>query len=122
MSNRPQLTPFGKLVRKHRIDREMLLGTMADALGLSSAYISNIETGRKGSPKPDLVNKIADVLQLNPDARNELHRAAEESSKIIRFEVPVDVPGSDLVAAFARRFDHLTEEQLAQMRAILGRE
>lgn len=120
MSNHAKLTPFGKLVRKHRIDHGMLLGTMAGGVGISSSHLSNLETGRKGMPSIDLVNKIADLLELNPRERAELHSAAQQSSNIVRLEVEKTARGSDVVAKFARRFDHLTDEQIARMRAILG--
>lgn len=114
-----QLTPFGRLVRKHRIDRDMLLGDMADALGVSSAYLSSVETGKKGAPKADLVNRVAEHLKLSTTERAELHQAAEESSKIIRLEVPKNNRGSDVVAAFARQFSELSDEQFAAIRSAL---
>ena len=40
-------TPFGRFLRKLRIDNDELLGNMADKLGISSAYLSAVENGKK---------------------------------------------------------------------------
>ena len=44
------LTPFGQIVRKKRIDKFLTLKEMADALGVSSAFLSAVEMGRKAIP------------------------------------------------------------------------
>lgn len=41
------LTPLGRAARKWRIDRDMRLCDMAGDLGVSVAYLSAVETGRK---------------------------------------------------------------------------
>ena len=41
------ITPFGKQVRKYRIDADLTLSDMAEELDVSPAYLSAIETGRK---------------------------------------------------------------------------
>ena len=49
------VTSFGKALRKLRIDRGMVLKNMADMLGVSSAYLSAIELGKRAIPD-SLVN------------------------------------------------------------------
>lgn len=44
------LTGIGKFLRKLRIDNEEILKDMADALGVSSAFLSAVENGRKKMP------------------------------------------------------------------------
>jgi transcriptional regulator with XRE-family HTH domain len=98
-----KLTPFGLCVRKLRLELGLTLKTMADSLGVSSAYLSSIELGDK-----QLTAKIAeDTLQffqgkISVGQLDELREASARSVDI----VPVSSLGSDervLVAAFARR-------------------
>ena len=44
------LTPFGKAVRKIRIDHNMKLSTMAERLDVKPAFLTSVETGRKSVP------------------------------------------------------------------------
>ena len=44
------LTDFGSAVRKARIDAKVTLQTMANDLGVSAAYLSGLEVGRKKVP------------------------------------------------------------------------
>jgi transcriptional regulator with XRE-family HTH domain len=47
------LTPFGKKVRKLRIDVGVTLKSMADAMGVTSSYLSAIETGKRAVTDPE---------------------------------------------------------------------
>jgi len=108
------LTPFGKALRQLRVDKGLKLLDVADALGVSSAYVSAIETGRKAVPD-GLVTDLRRGLNLNEAERNALRRAADQTRK----EVSVDSLHADqreLVAAFARKLDDLPDELLESIR------
>ncbi|CAM2158402.1 Helix-turn-helix protein [Paraburkholderia tropica] len=98
-----KLTPFGLCVRKLRLELGLTLKSMADALGVSSAYLSSIELGDK-----QLTAKIAEDTarffqgKLTQAQLEELQDSAAKSVDI----VPVSSLGNEekvLVAAFARR-------------------
>ena len=116
---REKLTPFGKLVRKLRIDRGLLLKEMADGVSMSSAWLSGVETGRKPIPS-GLVDKVANYLDLDKAGRAELAEAAENSRKDQSIKnVPVD--RRDVAAALARRFNELDENDLTKIRELLSK-
>ncbi len=100
------ITPFGKCVRKLRIDRNMLLKDMADRLQKSSAYLSAVESGRKPVP-PQLVEDIAAALHLNLAEKAELVKSADESQGVITIQVlpEADLHARSMVAMLARRFN-----------------
>ena len=112
-----KLTPFGKLVRKIRIDRGLLLKEMAEGVGISSAWLSGIETGRKPIPA-GLVDKISNYLDLDMAERVELAQAAESSRKDQSIK-NVATDRRDVAAALARRFNELDEGDLATIRELL---
>ena len=53
---------FGKSLRKIRDEKEMTAVELASKIGYTQPYISMLENGRKGIPKPDTLRKIAKGL------------------------------------------------------------
>ncbi len=49
------MTPFGARLREIREARGMTLKSMAAAIGVSPAYLSALEHGRRGRPTWDLL-------------------------------------------------------------------
>lgn len=86
------LTPFGKTVRKERIERGLMLGDMARALGMSSSLLSQIETGKK-TLADSLVRKVIKFFDLNETEQNQLWRDVASSRAMaempaIHFTIP----------------------------------
>ncbi len=48
MSNIRKRSTFAKFIQSYRINRGLLLGEMAERLGIGSAELSSIEGGRQG--------------------------------------------------------------------------
>lgn len=71
------LTNFGKILRKHRIDGNLKQQDLAAELDVSPAYLSALETGRKPI-RARLLDKIIDYMALSPKQVDELIRAASE--------------------------------------------
>ena len=76
------LTEFGKITRKLRIDNDVLLKDMANALNISSAFLSKLETG-KSKPNLKLADKIKDIYNLDDKAYNDLINAIDIDNKSI---------------------------------------
>jgi len=98
-----KLTPFGLCVRKIRLELGLTLKEMANAVSVSSAYLSSVELGEKALNNK-LIEDVSQFLQdkISQEQLGELRAAAAQSMKI----VPVSNLGADergLVAAFARR-------------------
>ena len=62
---------FGKFCRKLRIDKDELLYDMAGKLGVSSAFLSKVENGRKKPPK-EWREILIDSYELNAKQVQEL--------------------------------------------------
>jgi transcriptional regulator with XRE-family HTH domain len=114
------LTAYGKLIRKHRIDSSMTLRQMAQALEVTPAFLSAVETGKKPVPA-EMLTKTAALLNLDIAQRAELGRAAELSRQEHKVRLDERASGGDreLAAAFARQFSQLTEQQKEELRKIL---
>jgi transcriptional regulator with XRE-family HTH domain len=117
------VTPFGKVVRRHRIDLEMLLGVMAERLKVSASYLSQVESGKKPIPS-GFADRAADALGLNSDNRQELRAVAAQSTASFTIAVPRNAPASDRILAgeLAHEFARLTPEAKAGISKLLSGE
>ena len=111
------LTPFGVAIRKLRLDKGMRLLDLAKRIGLSPAFLSAIETGKK--PIPDAyVVRVARAMELSPAEIRELRRAADRTRKEVGVEeLPEDQ--RELVAAFARKLDELPSDMMEKLKKIV---
>ncbi len=64
-------TPFGILLKQKREELKFSQGELADALGKTAQYISNIEKGKNNSP-PDDSDLMILIKKLNLDDSNAL--------------------------------------------------
>lgn len=113
------LTSFGVLLRKHRLDRGETLFEMASAIGVSSSFLSAVETGQKRAPD-ELVMKLVAHLRLDMFDAQELREAALETGPELR--IPLRGKGKDareVAAMFARRFENGDMEALKAALAAL---
>ena len=70
------MTPFGLKIRDWRQRKNVTLLQQADALGVSAAYLSALETGTRSRPSAALVDQICVWLGLIWDDAEELKRLA----------------------------------------------
>lgn len=73
------MTPFGTKMRDLREKKGVTQKEMATALGISPAYLSALEHGRRGAPSWPLVQKIVGYFNIIWDEAEELQRVAESS-------------------------------------------
>ncbi|MGI6855605.1 helix-turn-helix domain-containing protein [Mesorhizobium sp. 1B3] len=73
------MTPFGERLRKLRRERGVSQKDMADAIGVSAAYLSALEHGHRGVPNWAMVQKIIGYFNVIWDDAEELQRLAEAS-------------------------------------------
>lgn len=110
------MTPFGARMRELRAQRNLTLKHMAEALEISSAYLSALEHGRRGQPSPQLVRQICAFFGLFWDEAEALERLAQVSHP----RVTVDTGGlspratelANQLADRIRRLDPGTIEEI----------
>ena len=73
------MTPFGARLRALRAARGESLKSMAEAIGVSSAYLSALEHGHRAQPKPGFVQQVAAYFNLAWEEVDELKALAELS-------------------------------------------
>ena len=73
------MTPFGDRMRKLRAERGVTLKEMADAIGVSSAYLSALEHGKRGRPSWHPIQRILNFFNIIWDEAEEVVRLARIS-------------------------------------------
>jgi hypothetical protein len=114
------VTPFGAKLRELRAARGVTLKAMAEAIGVSAAYLSALEHGRRGAPTWYLVQRIITFFNVIWDEAEELERLAEDSDP----RVTVDTAGlspkaTKLANRLARQIGALGEGEITAMLGLL---
>ncbi len=117
------MTPFGARVRALREARGITLTRMAGDLGISAAYLSAMEHGKRARPTPGLVRQICLYFGIIWDEADELQALARRS----RPRVVVDTAGlspaaTELANLLAGSIGELGEPAIQHLLAILRAE
>lgn len=102
------LTPFGKKLRELRDARAMTQKEMARKLGISAAYLSALENGKRGVPRWIFVQEVIRVLNVIWDEADELQTLA------IRSDPRIIIDTSDL-SPVATELANVLNENIANL-------
>ena len=117
------MTDIAKFLKKLRIDNEKNLGDMAEDLGLSAAYLSAIENGKRVAPE-ELKDLLFQKYRLSEDQKLEFAKLVAES----RNKVEIGLAGIqedilpeyvDTAVMFAHDLSQMNREQLAKVKDFL---
>ena len=114
------MTPFGERLRELREARGIPAKSMAEALGVSPAYLSALEHGKRGRPTHAMVVAICAYLTIIWDEADELSRLARLSHP----RVTVDTAGlspraTELANRLAERIRSLPSGRIEKMLDLL---
>ena len=114
------MTPFGERMRKLRAERGITLKQMADEIGVSSAYLSALEHGKRGRPGWHLVQRIITYFNIIWDEAEEVVRLARISHPRIVIDTSgLDPKATALANRLADEIGRLDTRSLAEMLAVL---
>lgn len=116
------MTPFGAKLRELREARGVSLADMASELGISSAYLSALEHGKRGRPSWYLIQRIIAFFNIIWDDAEQL----QELARISHPRVTIDTAGLDprateLANRLAAAVKDLDSAQLDDLIGILDR-
>ncbi|MSP80600.1 MAG: XRE family transcriptional regulator, partial [Rhodospirillales bacterium] len=108
------MTPFGHRLRELRAEKGATQKEMAAELGLSAAYLSGLEHGRRGRPSPGFVRQACAYFGLIWDDAETLKRLAELSHPRIKVDTSGLSPGAtELANLIAASIETLDEDTIA---------
>jgi transcriptional regulator with XRE-family HTH domain len=115
------MTPFGEKMRKLRADRAITLKQMSSAIGVSSAYLSALEHGKRGRPGWHLIQRIIAYFNIIWDEAEEVTRLA----RISHPRITIDTSGlnplaTELANRLADDIGKLEPQTLNELLAMLS--
>ena len=113
------ITAFGKFLRNLRMDKDEILKTMADKLGVTSSFLSAVENGKKKIPN-GWVEKISSLYALTDEKVIELQDAASETNECVEIGLTnLSFQQRELAFSFARKLNGFDEKELQELWQIL---
>ena len=113
------LTRFGKQLRKLRIEKDERLKDMAGKLGVTAAYLSAVENGKRTVPDAWIYD-IMEMYDLSDDEARELQSAAYENKSDLTIDLN-DTENVEVALSFARKFRGLTIKQANELQKMLDK-
>lgn len=111
------MTPLGAKLRVLRAERNVTLKQMAEALNVSSAYLSALEHGKRGKPTWFLLQRIIAYFNVIWDEAEELQRLAELSDPKITIDTGGLAPeATELTNRLATEIGKLEAEDLVHLK------
>lgn len=112
-------TALGRFLRKLRIDSSEILKDMAIKLGVSSAFLSAVENGKKKMPD-SWIKKLETIYALTKEQTEQLNIAIIETNNIIEINLQnVNSEDRELAISFAREFNSIDAKTREQLMKIL---
>ena len=114
------MTPFGIKLRELRQEKKVTLSAMAKNIGVSPAYLSALEHGRKGRPSWYLLQRIITYFNIIWDEAEELVQIANNSRP--KITIPTSRLSSEAIEIankLADQFDSLNNEELTIISELL---
>jgi transcriptional regulator with XRE-family HTH domain len=104
-------TNFGEFIVVKREERQMSLRKLAEYIGVSAPYWSDVEKNRKNPPKIAGLRKIADILKLSEDETTTMLDLAGKDRNTVAPDIPEYIMQNDYVAAALRTVRDLGAEE-----------
>lgn len=109
-------TPFGERLRALRAERGVTLKDLGETLGVSQAYLSALETGRRTRPTPARVDQICAYFGIIWDEAE----ALKDLARLSQPRVTIDTTGlspeaTELANRLAQRIRRLDAETVREM-------
>lgn len=67
---------FGEKLKSIRVEKDISLRKLAEKLGVSAPYLSDVERGQRKPLSGEYIDRVAEVLNLTPEERQSLFDAA----------------------------------------------
>jgi|ERR1039457_74437 transcriptional regulator with XRE-family HTH domain len=116
---RAMITQLGKELKKLRIDLGITLMDMSKKIGVSSAFLSAIETGRKRVPENFLEGLAAAYPEVNQH-KDQYEVLINQARKEVRLMFNGNnIEDAKLATALARRFNNLDANEREKLMKFL---
>ncbi len=117
------MTPFGEKMRALRSANNVTQKQMAEAIGVSNAYLSALENGHRGRPSWYLVQRIITFFNVIWDEAEEIQRLAQLSHpRIVIDTAGLNPKATELANRLAQNIAKLDDDTIDALLAALPKE
>ena len=107
------MTPFGARLREIRAERKLTLKDMATGLGVTPAYLSALEHGKKSIPSKRFVHRVCQYLNIIWDEAEDLAALARQSNpRVVVHTAGLSPAATALANLLADRIAILSPDQI----------
>ena len=112
-------TRLGRFLRILRINNDQILKDMAEQLGVSAAFLSAVENGKKNMPEA-WKEQLRTIYSLDAEQCEELELAVLESKKQLVLDLEkASEPRRQLAISFARNFNDMDDKTTERLLKII---
>lgn len=94
-----QYESFGEFLQKKRLENEITLRKMAELIGITAPYLTDIEKDRRNPPEIQKLDKIAEILSLTEEEKAVMFDLAGKQRNSVAPDLPDYIMKRDYVAA-----------------------
>lgn len=93
---------FGDFISRKRIEKKITIRKMADMLGVSAPFLTDVEKDRRNPFDIEKLNQLAYILELTKEEKNEMLNLAGKKRKAVAPDLPEYIMQRDYVSAALR--------------------
>lgn len=93
---------FGDFLQRKRTERKITLRKLADQIGITAPYLTDIEKDRRNPPEMDKLEQIAKILQLSDEEKAVMFDLAGKRRNSVAPDLPEYIMERDYVSAALR--------------------
>ncbi len=109
------MTPLGQYLRKQRKSRGITQKEMAGGIGVTPAYLSALEHGRRGKPSFALLQRITGYLNIIWDDAERLQKiAALSDPRVVIDTADLSADATELANRLALNIDDMSDVEIRE--------
>ena len=110
------MTPFGLRMRELRIAKGVTQREMASGIGVSPAYLSALEHGKRGTPSWQFLQRVIGYFNIIWDDAEELQRLAKHShTRVVVDTRELSASATNLANVLAQEVSNLSEQECNEL-------
>lgn len=93
---------FGDFISRKRIEKKITIRKMADMLGVSAPFLTDVEKDRRNPFDIEKLNQLAHILELTKEEKDEMLNLAGKKRKAVAPDLQEYIMQRDYVSAALR--------------------
>ena len=93
---------FGDFISRKRIEKKITIRKMADMLGVSAPFLTDVEKDRRNPFDIEKLNQLAHILELTKEEKDEMLNLGGKKRNAVAPDLPEYIMQRDYVSAALR--------------------